>query len=289
MESPVAFKKVRPLPGQGPRTASLRPFDAGESAATGRPLIVIGHPAIVKRQTSDSLADHPGAIRMNFNWSELRPRVERRVRQRLHADSSGHDWWHIDRVRRTALYLAVRERADPVVVELAALLHDVADWKLTGGNIDAGRDELSQWMDDWQIPAAMQAHVLRIIDELSFKGAGVPTPMSSKEGRVVQDADRLDAIGAIGIGRAFAFGGARGRAMHDPAEEPELHDSFESYQSKSGATINHFHEKLLLLRDRMNTATARRIADERHEFMQRFLSQFMTEWDFPTTATEGPC
>jgi uncharacterized protein len=122
-------------------------------------------------------------------------------------------------------------------------------------------------------------HVASIIASLSFKGAGVETPMSTLEGRCVQDADRLDAIGAIGVARAFAYGGHRGRALYDPAVPPQPHDSFEAYKRNSGPTINHFHEKLLLLKDRMNTGTGKRLAAERHAFLERFLEQFMAEWD----------
>ena len=216
-----------------------------------------------------------------MNWEALRPSVEQQVRQRLESDSSGHDWWHIDRVRRSAVYLANAENADVVTVELAALLHDVADWKLHEETEESGLAMIDQWMIGWAVPAPMRESVLTIIREISFKGAQVATPMSSVEGAVVQDADRLDAIGAIGIGRAFAFGGSRGRAMHDPGDTPEMHASFDDYKKKSGPTINHFYEKLLLLRDRMNTDAARVLADHRHQVMEQFLQEFLTEWNFP--------
>lgn len=224
-----------------------------------------------------------------MNWEALRSTVEKKVRQRLESDSSGHDWWHIDRVRRTAVCLAKEENADPVTVELAALLHDVADWKLHDGTEESGLAMLDQWMIDWDVPASMRESVLTIIREISFKGAQVATPMSSVEGAVVQDADRLDAIGAIGIGRAFAFGGSRGRAMHDPDNAPEMHTSFDDYKKKSGPTINHFYEKLLLLRDRMNTNAARALADHRHLVMEEFLQEFMTEWNFPADRDAHSC
>lgn len=205
-------------------------------------------------------------------------RTEAFVRERMHAEGS-HDWWHVDRVRRTALRLAGEEGADPYVTELAALLHDVADHKFHDGDETAGPRAARAWLTEAGADAETVEHVCAIIAALAYKGAGVPTPMATPEGAVVQDADRLDAIGAIGIARAFAYGGSRGRALYEPDEAPELHDSFERYKASTGASINHFHEKLLLLRDRMNTATARRIADGRHRFMQEYLDRFHAEWD----------
>lgn len=206
-------------------------------------------------------------------------RTEAFVRERMSGEGSGHDWWHVHRVRQTALRLAGEEGADAFVVELAALLHDVADHKFHGGDASAGPRAAREWLGGLCVDAGVTEHVAAIIAELSFKGAGVPTPMSSVEGAVVQDADRLDAIGAMGIARAFAFGGSRGRLMHDPDAAPEMHDSFERYKSSAGPTVNHFHEKLLLLRDRMNTASARRVAEGRHRFMEQFLERFHAEWN----------
>jgi uncharacterized protein len=205
-------------------------------------------------------------------------RTEAFVRERMHAEGS-HDWWHVDRVRRTALRLAGEEGADPYVTELAALLHDVADHKFHDGDETAGPRTARAWLTQAGADAETTEHVCAIIAALSYKGAGVPTPMATPEGAVVQDADRLDAIGAIGIARAFAYGGSRGRALYEPNEAPELHDSFDRYKASTGASINHFHEKLLLLRDRMNTPAARRIAEARHRFMQEYLDRFHAEWD----------
>ncbi len=204
--------------------------------------------------------------------------TEARVRELLAGDATGHDWWHIERVRRLALRLAAEEGADPLVVELAALLHDVADWKLSG-DADAGARHAREWLTSLGVEPAVVEHVTGIVAGVSFKGAGVPTPMSTIEGRVVQDADRLDALGAIGIARAFAYGGSRGRALHEPEEGPRLHASFAEYRSATGSTLNHFHEKLLLLRERMNTAAGRRLADERHRFMEEFVRRFLAEWE----------
>ena len=201
------------------------------------------------------------------------------VRQLLSGEGSGHDWFHIERVRRSALSIAREENADLFVVELAALLHDVADWKFAGGDHEAGQRQSRVWLASLAAPVSVIDHVCEIIAGLSFKGAGVATPMPTLEGQIVQDADRLDAIGAIGIARAFAYGGHAGRALYDPEMPPTPHDSFEAYKNSKGPTINHFHEKLLLLRDRMNTVTAKRLAANRHAFMEDFLRHFHAEWD----------
>lgn len=203
------------------------------------------------------------------------------IRQRLKDDASGHDWWHIDRVRRNAVFLAKAEGADAGVCELAALLHDIADWKFHGGDESAGPRAARVWLESQGADDALIERVCGIIAGVSYKGAGVATVMPTLEGRCVQDADRLDAIGAIGIARAFAFGGHFGRLMYDPDHPPELHASFEAYKTKSGPTINHFYEKLLLLKDRMQTETGRKLAEERHRFLETFLERFFTEWNGP--------
>jgi uncharacterized protein len=201
------------------------------------------------------------------------------VRGLLAGDSSGHDWWHVHRVWQTARHLAQREGADWYVVELAALLHDVADWKFHGGDETLGPRTAAAWLEGQGVDTPTIEHVREIIGQLSFKGAGVATPMRTLEGQVVQDADRLDAIGAIGIARAFAYGGHAGRAMYDPEIPPERHDSFEAYKRNSGPTINHFHEKLMLLKDRMNTSAGRALAEGRNAFMLEFLARFHAEWN----------
>lgn len=198
------------------------------------------------------------------------------VRERMEGEGSGHDWWHIHRVRAAALAIGAREGADLYVVELAALLHDLDDWKLDGA--DGTPREARAWLESLGVDDGAARHVCEIIESLSFKGAGVPTPMRTLEGKAVQDADRLDAIGAVGIARAFAFGGSRGRLLHDPEEPPQRHDSFEAYRSGRGSTLNHFHEKLLLLKDLMSTDAARALAQKRHAFMEEFLARFLAEW-----------
>jgi uncharacterized protein len=201
------------------------------------------------------------------------------VRQKLASDSSGHDWWHIDRVRRNALRIAREERADCHIVELAALLHDIADWKFHYGDETAGPRAAREWLSSLLVERVIVDEVCDIISQVSFKGAGVETTMPTLEGKCVQDADRLDAIGAIGIARAFAFGGHFGRLMYDPAVPPRHHESFAAYKSNCGPTINHFYEKLLLLQGRMQTNTGRKLAIERHQFMETFLKQFFDEWN----------
>lgn len=200
------------------------------------------------------------------------------VRDLFSDEGTGHDWWHIDRVRNTALAIGRRERADLFVVELAALLHDIADWKFHDGNEAVGPQRARQWLESLAVGRATIDHVCQIIGQLSFKGAGVDTPMSSLEGQVVQDADRLDAIGAIGIARAFAYGGHKGQPLYNPDAAPKLHASFAEYKQGSASTINHFHEKLLLLKDRLNTPAGRELADARHAYMEAFLEQFDDEW-----------
>lgn len=201
------------------------------------------------------------------------------IEARLSGDSAGHDWWHVYRVWKTARHIARQEKADGFVVELAALLHDIADWKFSGGDEYEGPRQAESWLREIQVDTEVIAQVVEIILNLSYKGAGVQAAALRLEGQIVQDADRLDAIGAIGIARAFAYGGYKERPMHTPAVSPTLHATFEAYKNSQGSTINHFYEKLLLLKERMNTAAARRIAEQRHQVMEDFLQQFFAEWD----------
>ena len=197
----------------------------------------------------------------------------------MQGESSGHDWWHIYRVWQTSLYITAREKVDRDVVQLAALLHDIGDWKFHDGDESVGPRLAREWLQSLAVDENIIDHVCTIIANLSFKGADVKAAPLSAEGQVVQDADRLDAIGAIGIARAFAYGGSKGREMHDPEVAPVLHSSFDQYKASRGTTINHFHEKLLLLKDRLNTATARALAEGRHAFMLEFLNHFDAEWN----------
>ncbi|NVO29654.1 HD domain-containing protein [Hymenobacter lapidiphilus] len=202
------------------------------------------------------------------------------IREKFLHEGSGHDWEHIRRVWQVARRLAAQTpEANMLVTELGALLHDVADWKFHDGDEEAGPRAARAWLTSQHADPAVMDRVEAIIREISFKGLGVPTPMSSVEGALVQDADRLDAIGAIGVARAFAYGGHKNRQLHDPAVPPVSHDTFESYKQNTAPTVNHFYEKLLHLRERMNTPAARRVAEERHAYMEQFLGQFLREWE----------
>ncbi len=214
-----------------------------------------------------------------MNKPHIIERTVQYVRQLLEGEGSGHDWWHVYRVWRNAVFIAEKEKADLFVVELAALLHDIADWKFHDGDDSKGPRAASEWLLKLNVEEPIIQHVSGIIRDMSFKGAGVDSMMKSPEGKVVQDADRLDAIGAIGIARTFAYGGSTGREMYNPEIPPEKHESFEHYKNSKGPTVNHFYEKLLLLKDRMNTGTAKRLAQERHEYMEKFLEQFFREWN----------
>ncbi|WCF05753.1 HD domain-containing protein [Paenibacillus thiaminolyticus] len=208
---------------------------------------------------------------------ELIARAERYVREQVVSDSSGHDWWHIHRVRRLAVRLAKEEGADAGVCELAALLHDVADAKFNPSK-EAGRAKVQEWLVANGADAAAVSHVMDIVANLSYSG-GHHSPMKTLEGQIVQDADRLDAMGAIGIARAFAYAGWAGHRMHEPEEAPAAFRSEEEYRSHTGTAINHFHEKLLKLKDLMNTGSGKTLAVERHRVMVDYLEQFHKEWE----------
>ena len=201
------------------------------------------------------------------------------VEEKLAGEGSGHDWWHIYRVWNLAKNIAGQEGANLIIVELSALLHDIADWKFHNGDDSIGPKLAEQFLVENQVERRVIDPVIEIITSISYKGAGVPTPMNTLEGKVVQDADRLDAIGALGIARTFAYGGYKNRLIYHPEEKPVLHQSFDDYKKNQGHTINHFYEKLLLLKDRMNTASGKRLAEARHQFMQAYLDQFYKEWD----------
>jgi uncharacterized protein len=203
--------------------------------------------------------------------------AERWVKEQLAGDSSGHDWWHIDRVRRMAVRLCRQCGADELVCELAALLHDIADEKLTGDE-EAGLRKVRDWLESQGLAQRVIEHVMEIISSMSFKGGGRP-PLATLEGKIVQDADRLDAIGAIGIARTFAYSGWKGQPMHDPDLPPRQSMSQEEYRKGKSTALNHFHEKLLKLAALMNTPQARRIAENRHRYMEDFLQRFEQEWN----------
>ena len=202
------------------------------------------------------------------------------VRKRLGKEVTGHDWWHAYRVWKMALRIAKEEGdADLFVVQLAALLHDIADWKFCQGDTTLGPKIAEKWLKKLGVKEEIISHVCEIIREISFKGAEVKSEMKTKEGMIVQDADRLDAMGAIGIARCFATGAKLNREIYNPQIKPKLHKTFEEYKNSESTSINHFYEKLLLLKDLMNTKTAKKIAEKRHKFMEQFLDRFFKEWD----------
>ena len=201
------------------------------------------------------------------------------VKSQLEGAEGGHDWWHIYRVWNNAKHIAQTEQVDQTVVELGALLHDIADSKFHNGDEEIGPATARKFLESQNTEPNIIEHVENIIRHISFKGGNHTQSFKSLELDVVQDADRLDAIGAIGIARTFNYGGHFGRALYDPNIKPNLNMSKEEYKKSQAPTLNHFYEKLLLLKDRMNTKTGRQIATQRHEYMQGFLDQFFNEWE----------
>lgn len=202
------------------------------------------------------------------------------VEQKFSGESSGHDWWHMYRVWQLSKYIAAQEPdADLFLVELAALLHDIADWKFHDGDQEAGPRAAREWLESLHVDNATIEHIEDIIRTVSFKGAGVASNMKTLEGKIVHDADKIDALGAIGIARTFAYGGANNRPLYDPNIQPGQHDTFDAYQKSKSHSVNHFYEKLLLLKDRMYTQAGKNLAAARHEYMQTFLDEFYAEWN----------
>ncbi|TRX32065.1 HD domain-containing protein [Flavobacterium sp. ZT3R18] len=201
------------------------------------------------------------------------------VKEKLANAEGGHDWFHIQRVYKNALLIASGETCNEIVVKLGALLHDIADSKFHGGDETVGGKVAREFLESQSVSEAVVTHVIQIIDNISFKGGKTEKHFSSIELDIVQDADRLDALGAIGIARAFNYGGFKNRVLYNPQIAPNLHMSKEEYKNSQAPTINHFYEKLLLLKDKMNTETGKQIAKERHHYMQGFLAQFYAEWE----------
>jgi uncharacterized protein len=204
------------------------------------------------------------------------------VKHKLQDAEGGHDWFHIERVWKNAREIAAGEKVDLFVVELGALLHDIADYKFHDGDESLGPEIARNFLQGKEVPEAIIVHVENIINWISFKGGNEQQQFNSPELEVVQDADRLDALGAIGIARTFNYGGFKGRAIFDPAIPPNLNMSKEEYKKSTAPTINHFYEKLFLLKDRMNTGTGKKLAEERHDFMVKYLDQFFREWGLPS-------
>ncbi|ANW95327.1 phosphohydrolase [Wenyingzhuangia fucanilytica] len=201
------------------------------------------------------------------------------VKEQLKNAEGGHDWFHIERVYKNSLLIAQTEKCDIEIVSLGALLHDIADSKFYNGNEEVGPKVARDFLKSQKVKESTIEHVIKIIENISFKGGNETQKFSSKELDVVQDADRLDAIGAVGIARAFSYGGFKNRGMYDPEIKPNLKMTKEEYKKSTAPTINHFYEKLLLLKDRMNTTTGKEIAAKRHQFMELYLEQFYNEFN----------
>jgi len=201
------------------------------------------------------------------------------VKQKLENAEAGHDWFHMERVYKNALLIAEGEDCDMMVVKLGALLHDIADSKFNNGDETIGPKVAREFLESQKAPEETIVHIINIIENISFKGGNFEKKFTSKELEIVQDADRLDALGAIGIARTFNYGGFKNRSLYNPNIAPKLNMTKEEYKNSEAPTLNHFYEKLLLLKDKMNTETGKRIAQERHKFMELFLSQFYAEWE----------
>lgn len=201
------------------------------------------------------------------------------VKVKLENAEGGHDWFHIERVFKNALLIAKNEVCDSTVVQLGALLHDIADSKFHNGDETVGPRVAREFLESENVAEVIITHVISIIENISYKGGNFKKDFSSIELDVVQDADRLDAIGAIGIARTFNYGGFKNRTLYDPEIAPNSSMTKEEYKKNNAPTINHFYEKLLLLKDKMNTTTGKHIAQQRHRYMEGFLAQFYAEWE----------
>ena len=211
-----------------------------------------------------------------MSWTE---KTEFFVKQELQYAEGGHDWWHIYRVWQNAKTIALTEKVDVLVVELAALLHDIADSKFYDGDENIGPNKANQFLTEIGVPLEVIVHVVNIIRHMSYKQTFVEAGFSSHEMHVVQDADRLDAIGAIGIARTFNYGGFKNKLIYHPDIKPQNYADIASYKNSTAPTINHFYEKLLLLKDSMHTLAGKQLAENRHAFMEQFLAQFYKEWE----------
>lgn len=201
------------------------------------------------------------------------------VKKTLENAEGGHDWFHMERVFKNSLLIAKEEDCDLIVVQLGALLHDIADSKFHDGDETVGPRTARTFLESQHVDEATIQHVINIIENISFKGGNFEKKFNSIELEIVQDADRLDALGAIGIARTFNYGGFKNRVLYNPEILPNLNMSKEEYKNSESPTLNHFYEKLLLLKDKMNTPTGKKIAEERHQYMKDFLSQFYAEWN----------
>ena len=222
---------------------------------------------------------------MSENSSSLIENTITFVKKELRSAEGGHDWFHVERVYKNALKIAAGEEKfagkpiDKVVISLAALLHDIADYKFHDGDETIGPEKARNFLQNQQVAEEVIHHIVKIIENISFKGGNQKQKFHSEALDIVQDADRLDAMGAIGIARTFNYGGFKNRPIYDPEILPKLDMSPSEYKSSHAPTVNHFYEKLLLLKNRMNTQTGKRLAEKRHRFMELFLEQFFKEWN----------
>jgi uncharacterized protein len=214
-----------------------------------------------------------------MNKQQLISKTEDFVKTTLKGAEGGHDWFHILRVWNNAKLISKTEHVDVFIVELGALLHDIADSKFYNGDESIGPKVARKFLENLQVEEAVILHIEQIILNISYKGGNFEQNFTSPELQVLQDADRLDAIGAIGIARCFNYGGFKNRPLFDPEIPPKLNQTKEEYKNSTAPTINHFYEKLLLLKDKMNTKTGKKIAEERHRYMEIFLQQFYNEWE----------
>jgi uncharacterized protein len=206
--------------------------------------------------------------------------IKNEIKAQFEGEATGHDWHHILRVYNVAKYIQTKEGGDLETIELAALLHDISDHKFNGGKLDEGGKVTEEILKRHGASEELIKNVRYIVDNISFKGAKVKAEMDSLEGKIVQDADRLDAIGAIGIARTFAYGGNRNQPIYEPSGEVVMHENFEAYANAKTSSINHFYEKLLLLKDRLHTKIGIELGEKRHNIMVDFLTEFHHEWNF---------
>lgn len=216
---------------------------------------------------------------MNVHQETVVQKTINFVKEVLADAEGGHDWWHIYRVWKLSRYIAQTEDVDIFIVELGALLHDIADSKFYDGDEEIGPRRAREFLSSLNVRKNVITHIENIIANISFKGGRHTQKFKSPELNVIQDADRLDAMGAIGIARAFNYGGYRGREIYNPEIKPNLNITKEEYKNSNTPTLNHFYEKLLLLKDRMNTKTGKSMAEHRHKFMKQFLDEFYREWN----------
>lgn len=220
---------------------------------------------------------------MTYMEQQIIEKTKKYVEKELSGETTGHDWWHSFLVWRNAVNIGKTEKVDMFVVELAALLHDIGDWKIHGGE-SSGEQKIRSWLEMNGVDADKISHILSIIEDIAYKGPKANISQLSEEGKVVQDADRLEAMGAIGIARVFAMGQKLGQEIYNPEIKPNVEQDAREYRKKytgekKNTTINHFYEKLLFLKDRMNTRSGKKIAEHRHNFMKQYLDEFYKEWE----------